>query len=168
MGSNARATTLCRVFCLTAGPFLLIEDGIFGTLLANTAYTVGDDLPRETWNVFFQFNGWHHLLHVVTGAMLLVAGLRRRWAPLGTFAFGAIYALITPFGWLDGNDIFNVIYSSPRENVVHTLLAIVPMWLGVAGGAFSACRSSPRSGPGRMPTAAPRHPSPGATPPRPT
>lgn len=65
--------------------------------------------------------------------MLLVAATRRSWAPVGTLIFGAIYVLLTPAGFLDGDDAFNVFYSGTRENWVHALLALQGVGLGLLG-----------------------------------
>ncbi len=123
---------LSRAFGFTAGGFLLV-DTLLALAFTDFDLAVGDDLPRETWTFFFAFNTWHHLLHLVTATLLLVTALKRAWAPLGALAFGAVYVVLTPLGFLDGDDAFNVIYSSWRENWVHAMLAVQGVGLGVMG-----------------------------------
>lgn len=123
---------LSRVFCVAAGGFLFV-DTLLALALTDFDLATGDELPHQGWTWFFAFNTWHHLLHLVTASMLLVAALRRRWAPLGALVFGAIYVVLTPVGFIDGDDVFNIFYSSWRENWIHAGLAIQGVVLGALG-----------------------------------
>jgi hypothetical protein len=126
------AVTLCRLFCFAAGPFLLL-DGLAGLIFAPTAFSTGDHLPSKEWNFVFHFNAWHHLLHVVNGIVLTAGAVRRSWAPAAALLFGAAYAVMAPVGFIDGNDIFNLFYSSTRENLVHAAFAALGVALGLLG-----------------------------------
>src|SRR5687767_13133417 len=117
-GVDGAGLVLSRAFCVGAGGFLFL-DTIAALIFTRFELSVGDDLPRQTWTFFFAFNTWHHLLHLVTSAGLLVAARRREWAPVGALAFGAVYVVLAPVGFLDGNDAFDVFYSAGRENLVH-------------------------------------------------
>jgi len=132
-----------RVFCITAGGFLLLATAA-ALVFTEFDLSVGDRLPREGWLFLFAFNTWHHLLHLATSTLLLVAGLRRSWAPVGALIFGAIYVVLAPAGWIDGDDAFDIFYGSTRENLVHTALAVQGVglgWLGLqASRAAVACR----------------------------
>ena len=123
---------LCRLFCFAVGLSLLL-DGAAGLLFAGTALTSADDLPNEEWNFVFHFNSWHQLLHVLNGLVLSAGAIRRQWAPAAALVFGATYAVMAPVGFLDGDDIFNVFYSATRENLVHTMFAILGVALGLLG-----------------------------------
>lgn len=126
------ATTLSRVFCVTAGGFLFV-DTIAALAATDFDLTTGDDLPHETWTWIFAFNTWHHLLHLATSSMLLVAAQRRDWAPVGALVFGAIYVVLAPPGFLDGDDAFDVVYSGWRENWIHASLAVQGVAFGLLG-----------------------------------
>jgi uncharacterized protein DUF4383 len=133
---------LPRIFCLIVGPFLVI-DGITGLMFAGTGLTTGAELPHREWNWFFEFNDWHQILHVATGAILVVAALRPQWSARGTLAFGAIYLVLTPVAVIDGDDIANVIFSDGRDNVIHGLLALEGILIGLAAGATGRASSTP-------------------------
>jgi hypothetical protein len=133
------------------GPALAIN-GVLGLLLAGAELDTGDDLPRHEWNFFFHFNGWHEVLHVATGTLLTIASSRERWAALGALTFGAIYAVLTPLAFIDGDDVLNVVFSDTPDNVVHAVLGVAGIIVGLAsrGGARSGsgpirARSSRRS-----------------------
>ena len=86
---------------------------------------MGDKLPHSEFNFFFEFNGWHHALHVVSAGILVVGVLRPRFAPAAALAFGLIYALLTPLAFLDGDDVANVVFSDTPDNFVHLTLALI-------------------------------------------
>jgi hypothetical protein len=113
---------------------------------------VGAQLPHREWNWLFEFNDWHQLLHVVTGAILLAGGLRREWAGRAAIAFGAVYLVLTPLAVIDGDDVADVIYSDGRDNFIHGLFAVEALVLGlaaaVAGAATPRARSRAPSPPG--------------------
>jgi hypothetical protein len=134
---------LTRAFCVTVGLLLLLEDGTLGLIFSGTDFSVSDHPPHKGWNFFFEFNSWHHLLHVATGALLLAAALRREWAPTGAFVFGAIYVLMAPLGFIDGDDVLNIVYSGARENTVHAVLAVAGVSLGIAPRLFAIWSGPP-------------------------
>lgn len=142
------APRLAWVFCLAVGPFLFLN-GLAGLVFAGTGLTVGAELPHREWNWLFEFNDWHQLLHVVTGALLIVGAIRPRWAGSAALIFGAIYLVLTPLGVIDGDDVANVVYSDGRDNVIHGLLAIEGVALGLASLRHETT-SGPRPG-GRGP-----------------
>jgi hypothetical protein len=137
------APRLTRVFCLAVGPFLFL-DGLAGLVFAGTGLSVGAQLPHREWNWFFEFNDWHQLLHVATGAILVAGGLRQEWAGRAAVVFGAIYLVLTPLAVIDGDDVADVIYSDRRDNFIHGAFAVQALVLGLA--ATVAGRRAVRTG----------------------
>lgn len=117
---------------MLAGAFLF-ADSVAALVFTEFDLSTGDDLPRDEWNFIFAFNTWHHFLHMVTASVLLVAALRREWAPVGALVFGAVYVVLAPVGWIDGDDAFDLFYNAAHENVVHTSLAALGVGLGALG-----------------------------------
>ena len=127
------------LFCIAIGPALALN-GVLGLVFGGAELGTGDDLPRHEFNFFFEFNGWHHVLHVLTGGLLALVLVRRAWAPWLAVAFGVMYAVLTPFGFIDGDDVANVVYSHTADNFVHLTLAV----LGTAIGALELSWRGPR------------------------
>jgi len=125
------ARLFAYTFCLTGGPFLFV-DGLLGLIFAPTSMRTGDHLPHREWNWFFEFNSWHQLTHVVSGLVLIISALRRSWLPLGLLAFGVFYAIEAPIGFINGDDVLHVVYSNARDNVIHTLFALLALTLSAA------------------------------------
>ena len=122
-------------FCLLFGPGLTLF-GILGLLLGNADFRTGDALPHDPFPVFFEFNGWHHLLHIVTALVLVAGVVRATFAPWAAVIFGASYLVIAPLGFIDGDDAANLVYSGAADNVVHITLAV----LGIAAGSLGVRR----------------------------
>lgn len=120
------------LFCLVIGSSLLV-DGILGLILSPTSLRTGDSLPHRNFNFAFEFNSWHHVLHIVTAAVLVLGAVRRAWAPAAALAFGLVYVAFALVGFLHGSAVFGVVYSDTRDNVVHATLAIggVGLWAAV-------------------------------------
>jgi hypothetical protein len=136
---------LAGIFCLIVGP-LLVLDGITGLIFAGTGLSVGTELPHREWNWFFEFNDWHHVLHIVSGGILVIASLKRTWWARGVLVFGAIYVVLTPLAIVDGDDVGNVVFSDGRDNVVHAMLAAEGVFLGLTAGALRRSRASKQAG----------------------
>jgi hypothetical protein len=131
------------LYCIAIGPALALN-GALGLVLGGAELETGDDLPRHEFNFVFEFNGWHHVLHVLTGGLLALALVRRAWAPVLALAFGLVYAVLTPLGFIDGDDVANVVYSHTADNFVHATLAVLGLAIGVA--ALSRRRPGPPRG----------------------
>lgn len=129
--AESNAVLVASVFCLTNGPFLFLN-GLLGLIFAPTGFQTGENLPHRGWNFFFEFNSWHHLTHVLTGLILIAAALRPTWLARGLLAFGFYYVIAATLGFINGNDVFGVIYSDGRDNVVHTLFGLSALGLGLA------------------------------------
>jgi hypothetical protein len=75
-----------------------------------------------------EVNGWHNVVHVASG-LLLLAGLgsnarARRVCGL----FGLTYLVVTVAGLIDGSDVFGLFPVDPADNVLHAVLAIGALW----------------------------------------
>ena len=143
MADALDARKLAWWFCLAVGVSLLLN-WILGLVFGGREFATSDDPPRSEFNFFFEFNGWHHLLHVLTAAVLVAAIFRRDWAPACALLFGAVYLVLTPLAVADGNDVANAVYSDTPDNFVHGSLAVAGVALGVAGfrAAYAASASA--------------------------
>ena len=113
-----------RVLCLGAGTILLVEG------LAVLAFTdAGFSVPGS---------GWHQLIHIVSGLVLIGAGLAGGQFAVGAaLAFGAGYLVLALAGLIDGGRVLGLFETYPADQALHALL-------GVA--AVSAALLSRRSG----------------------
>jgi Domain of unknown function (DUF4383) len=120
-------------FCLIIGGTLVVV-GLLGFLAEATFDTsAGSDpgaLDGENL-VLFEVNGWHNIVHIVSGAFLLALSGKHRTARTAALAFGAIYGVVTIIGLVDGHDVLGVIPVNPADNVLHILLTAAALAVGL-------------------------------------
>jgi hypothetical protein len=104
-------------FCLIVGGTLVVV-GLLGFLAEATFDTsAGSDpgaLDGENF-ILFEVNGWHNVVHIASGLFLLVLMGRHQTARTAALAFGAIYAVVTVMGLIDGHDVLGLIPVNPRR-----------------------------------------------------
>jgi len=76
-------------------------------------------------------NGWHNVVHILSGAFLLLMSSRHGRARTGALAFAAIYGLVAVIGLIDGHDVLGIIPIDPADNVLHVLLAGTGLAVGL-------------------------------------
>jgi hypothetical protein len=137
-GVGARATrdernprTPAQWYTLIFGATLLLV-GILG-FLANSSFVTGQHLRGDPFVGIFDVNGWHNIIHIVSGVLLLAVSPRRASARAGAIAFGLVYGLVTIIGFIDGTDVFAFIPVNAADNVLHLVISA----LGIVSGLMS-------------------------------
>jgi hypothetical protein len=131
-----------QVYSLVIGLSLTLA-GIVGFLYSSdfsTGSAASDPGNRDAVLGVLDVNGWHNVVHLLTGLLgLAVAGSydsARRFAA----GLGFVYAIVVILGLLYGTDdaIFGLIPINAEDNVLHGLIALA----GLA--AWAASPSAPR------------------------
>jgi len=117
-----------RLYATLVGGTLLLV-GIIGFF-----YSASFGSPGEVDKEFgiFAINGWHNVVHVLTGALgLAVAGYAAREYALG---LGVVYLVVALWGFIigDGDSILSLIPVNTEDNVLHVLLGLLGL------GAYAA------------------------------
>ena len=137
-----------RLYCLLVGAVLVIA-GIIG-FFYEASFATGDSI--RTANVFgvLSVNGWHNLVHIAIGALLLIAaGSAARGAALFV---GILYIVLCVLGFIatsnsgigfiaENDTLFRLVPVNNEDNVLHLVLGIT----GVI--AFYASRPMGRAAP---------------------
>jgi Domain of unknown function (DUF4383) len=122
-----RGRTPAQLFSIVVGPVLVLI-GILG-FVADSTFDVGSNdssggpLQGDGF-LGFEVTGWHNLVHIASGLLLVVFAKRRSTAKAATLGFGAVYALVTVIGLIDGNDVLGFIPVNAADNVLHALLSL--------------------------------------------
>jgi hypothetical protein len=121
-----------QVYSLVIGAVLVIA-GIVGFF-----YSSAFGSPGETDAVFgiLAVNGWHNVVHILTGVLgLLAAGSAAR---LYAGGLGVVYAAVAIWGFAigSGESILGFIPVNTEDNVLHALIAVA----GIAAYFASAPR----------------------------
>ncbi|HEX8103787.1 MAG TPA: DUF4383 domain-containing protein [Solirubrobacteraceae bacterium] len=124
-----RGRTPAQLYCLLGGLALLLA-GILGFIVEPSFGT--DPLKRDEL-IIFDVNGWHNVVHILSGLVLLGAASKWRTAKTVAIAFGVVYGIVTIWGLIDGNDVLGIIPINGADNVLHILLSA----LGIIAGVIS-------------------------------
>jgi hypothetical protein len=131
--------TLAQLFCLIAGAGLLLE-GIYGFA------AVGSSLGSPG-------QGWHNIVHLVSGAGLLTLSRGPGTARAAALGFGVFYLAIALAGLIDGEDVAGLIPAGGIDVSLHALLGAVSLAAGAAGtGAGSPNARRARRSAARLPS----------------
>ena len=137
-----RGRTLAQWYCYVIGAVLTLA-GIFGFTADATFDTSGsksgDDIASGNANnqlqgdgfLGFEVNGWHNVVHLVSGIILLLLASKRGSARTGAIVFGAVYLVLTIIGLIDGNDILNFVPVNAADNVLHIALSALGLIAGL-------------------------------------
>lgn len=122
--------TPAQLYALTFGAVLLLV-GILG-FFVDSSFDNGNNLRGDELIVFL-VNGWHNLVHIASGLLGLALWRRRDTARLYALGFGAVYLIVTIWGFADGNDVLSIIPVNTEDNFLHLAIAA----LGIAAGLAS-------------------------------
>jgi hypothetical protein len=124
----------------------LVLAGIIG-FFYNAEFT-SDESVRDAVFGILDVNGWHNVVHILTGVLgLLAFGAGAYAARTYAMALGIVYLAVAAWGFIvgDGDSILSIIPVNTEDNILHLLLA--------AGG-FAAYAASSRA-----PEPRPAHPA---------
>ena len=122
-----RARTPAQLYALVVGAVLVIA-GILGFFVSTSFGTPGKTGLELG---ILEVNGWHNLVHIATGALLLAVAGRADTARTVVLAFGAAYVLVLILG-LVMDPILGIIPVNGADNILHALLALSAIGAGLA------------------------------------
>jgi hypothetical protein len=128
-----------RLYATVVGAVLTIA-GIIGFFYSSSFGSPGN--VDEVFGIF-AVNGWHNVLHLVTGLLGLAAAgyLARTYA----LAVGLLYVILALWGFITGggDSILGIVPINAEDNVLHLILGV----LGLAAGAASPATAGRRPAP---------------------
>jgi hypothetical protein len=122
--------SLAQTFCLVFGA-TLVAVGVLGFVFGGTNFDTGGAVQGDEF-IVFEVNGWHNLVHIASGLLLLVASPNGPLAATAAIAFGLVYVLVTVWGFVDGNDVFALIPVNTADNFLHLALTVTALFAGFA------------------------------------
>jgi hypothetical protein len=135
-----------RLYALVAGAVLVVA-GILGFFynghFGSGSDVFGNDTSVKVFGVF-AVNGWHNVLHLVTGAIgLIAAGYAARAYALG---LGVLYLALAVWGFVigSGESILSVVPINAADNVFHLVLGVLGLLAGLASEKSSRARVGTR------------------------
>jgi hypothetical protein len=120
---------------------VLVLVGIIG-FFYNAEFTTDESVRDAVFGVL-DVNGWHNLMHILTGVLgLLAYGAGVYAARTYALAVGVVYLLVAVWGFIvgDGDSILSIIPVNTEDNVLHLLLGVSGVWAAYATPAAQAVR----------------------------
>jgi hypothetical protein len=145
-GRDARDTakTPAQWYCYLGGAALLLA-GIAG-FFVDSGFDTGNGIDGDKL-LGFEVNGWHNIVHLLSGLLLLAAAPKRASAKTIAIAFGVVYGAVAIIGLIDGEDFLGLLPINPADNVLHIALAAAGIVAGlVSEGDDRAMRTTTGSG----------------------
>lgn len=127
-GERGGARTPAQWYCLLGGAALLVA-GLLG-FLADASWDTGSDVDGSNLLVF-EVNGWHNLVHLLSGALLLAASARRTSARTIALLFGITYGAVAVWGLLD-DTVLGLLPVNAADNILHIALSAVGILAALA------------------------------------
>jgi hypothetical protein len=121
-----------QVFALVIGATLTVA-GIAG-FFYNASFGAGDGTERDAVLGVLDVNGWHNVVHVLSGVLGLAVAGGYDGSRLYALGFGAIYLVVALLGFVagDGEEIFDLIPVNTEDNVLHLLIGLAGVGAGLA------------------------------------
>jgi hypothetical protein len=132
--------TLAQVYAMALGGVLVLV-GIVG-FFVEPSFGVGDSAQRGTL-ILFDINGWHNVVHLLSGIVgLAMAGTAAR-ARLFSIGYGVVYVVVTILGFIvgDGGLLLSIIPINTADNLLHLVIAVTGIAVGLASPAGAARRA---------------------------
>ena len=111
------------------GGTLLIV-GLIG-FLANASFVTGKKLEDDPLLGIFDVNGWHNVVHIASGLVLLAFAKKRSTAKAASLTFGIVYGMVTIAGFIDGTDVLAIIPTNGADNVLHLVISALAIVAGL-------------------------------------
>jgi hypothetical protein len=130
-----------RLYALVVGSVLTVA-GIIG-FFYNASFDVGDSIEADKVFGILAVNGWHNIVHLVTGLLgLLAVGYAARTYALG---LGLVYVVVAILGFVDfaSGDLNDTILKFIPVNTEDNLLHLALGFLGLAAGAATPSVARP-------------------------
>ena len=121
-----------RLYCTLVGAVLVIA-GILG-FFWEASFSTGDSLESDDVVGILAVNGWHNLVHLLIGVLLLAAaGSAARSAALGV---GLLYVVLAIWGFLEVDNGFGTLIDlvpvNNEDNWLHLILGLTGLGAGAA------------------------------------
>ena len=132
--TTANGRTPAEMYSLVFGATLLLV-GILG-FLVNSSFDTGANIEGDNL-IVFEVNGWHNIVHLLSGVVGLAMSRRRDTAYQFALGFGIVYFAVFVWGLVQ-DPILNIIPVNGADHVLHALIALA----GIAAALASKDRGA--------------------------
>jgi hypothetical protein len=136
-----QARTPAQLYALLFGVVLLAV-GIAG-FAADGTFGTGSDVNGSDL-IVFETNGWHNIVHILSGIVGLALWRTAAGARLYALGFGTVYLAVAVWGFATGDQVLWLVPVDAADNVLHLAIAATGLLAGLASPA-AASAPTPRT-----------------------
>jgi hypothetical protein len=131
-----------QLFALVFGA-VLVAAGILG-FFVSADFGVGGQTDTNSTLLAFDVNGWHNIVHLISGAIGLAVVGSYTGARAYAFGLGAVYVVLTILGFTIAVDevLLGFVPINTADNFLHLAIAIAAIGAGLATPAQPAPTTS--------------------------
>ena len=121
---SAERSTPAMLYAGVVGAVLVVA-GIIG-FFYNAEFTTDEGVRDAVFGVL-DVNGWHNVVHILTGALgLLAFGAGAYAARTYALALGLVYLAVAAWGFIvgGGDSILSIIPVNTEDNILHLLIGV--------------------------------------------
>ena len=137
-----RDRTPAQLYALVFGVVLLAV-GILG-FIADSSFGTGSNVDGSDL-IIFEVNGWHNIVHILSGLLGLALWRRADTARTYALGFGSVYLVVTIWGFITGDQVLWLIPVDAADNILHLLIAAAGLGAGLASRELPTHTATPRA-----------------------
>jgi hypothetical protein len=125
-------STPAQIYALVIG-LALVALGIIG-FFYEASFESGAGLSRDAIFGVLDVNGWHNVVHLVSGVFGLLVATSYVSARVYALCFGGVYLLVSLLGFVagDGGVVLGLLPVSTEDNVLHLLIGVAGVTAGIS------------------------------------
>jgi hypothetical protein len=130
MRAIERPDTPAQTYAMLAGIFLAalgVLSLIFASVDFGTVGPAGSQPEFLIWSV----SGWTSLFWIAMGGLGLLTAPRLDTARAYALAAGAVFAVAAVWGFIDGNDVVELLVADTTNNITHAILGALGLIVGM-------------------------------------